>query len=211
MLLLGEIQQNNGAEKAVSMEAQLSEILNDVEAAEDILKERRFLAGKENPEEIERLAALIQKEMETAGDEKFPHIKTDAHTLELFYKMRLSTDVHCYRNAIKALEAYGIDCKKWSVNEYTLAHWDTEMLFAKYPMRQSLLNDAALDITYEDTKSFQYSEFQIRQHQYTDIFDYGNWRWNYDSKSARKLAESLDEYIMKYYRKFSMNFSGSMD
>lgn len=206
--IAGPSQIHDASEKAASMETQLSKILNDVETAEDILKERRFLDSKENPEEIERLTSLIEERQKIEGT-LFSDIKTDAHTLEKFYKALISYDAHYYINAIRALEAYGIDCKSLSVSEYTLACWDIEMFFMRYSMRQSILKDAAEDVVYEDTRRFYYNDFRISQHQYTDTFDYGKGNWNSMSASAKEIASLADERIMKYYRKFSMNFSGS--
>lgn len=215
---LKEAQENNALETEIagSIDINLSEILDSMETAEDILAERRFFDSKEDPKEIERLTALIDekiKAISAAGDNDFSNIQTDAHALELFYKVQLSDDPHCYSNAIKALEAYGVDCKKLS--EYTLARWDTETLFIIYSMRRSILEDAANNIIYDDEKIFYYRDFPIEQHTYTDTFNYGDRQWEYPANtsktSAKEIAESMDKRIMGYYRKFSMNFADGRD
>lgn len=201
--------------KISEIDEKAAQIIGEIELSSAAMAEREFLSGRDDSKEVESAVNFIKKKLdEDAKDEdpSFTNIKTDVNVVELFYKMRVTRELYQYSNCIKAMESVGIDCKAMSIDEYTLMLWDAECLFTIFQMRQSVLEDAAQDVVYESQQLYYYQTFKLlHMNEYSDTFDYGNWRKWFDPQPAKKTAASLDSDIMRYYRKFCMNFSKDTD
>lgn len=42
---------------------------------------------------------------------------------------------------------------------------------------------------------------------YSDLFDYGNWNFGYENRTARDLEDTFNGHMMAYYRRLLLNFS----
>lgn len=192
------------------LDGQLVQMLGQLELVSAAVEERQFLSGNASMAEVEEISKVIQENLaEDAKKESpsFTNIKTDAHALELFYKIWLSKELYHYSSFIKALERAGVDCESMSLDEYTLMQWDVEYFFALYNMRRSLLDDVAQDVAYEENKLFYYRDFKMsEQNTYSDVFDYGSWHVRYSPRSAKNVSTSLDEDFLKFYKKLNINF-----
>lgn len=192
----------------------IGQILDELEHSSGALREYLFLSSRYDPKEVEEIAKIIRGELEEdekEGSPDFKEIKTDKHVVEIFYKIRISRQLYQYINCIKALESVGINCKEMSIDEYTLMRWDTEVLFAIYSMRQELLDDVAQGVVYDETQYFYYREYKVKLDQYSDTFDYGNWRKKFQPDSAENIVSELDKQIMDFYQKLHMNFQKEID
>lgn len=192
------------------LDSQLVQILEELELVSAIMEERQFLSRNDDMAEVEKISAIIRESLEEDAEKdnpSFADIKANVHSLELFYKMRLSLQICQYSSFIKALESVGVDCEAMAVDEYMLMLWDVEYFFSLYNMRQSLLDDVSQGVVYEEEKLFYYQEFRVsEQNEYSDVFDYGTWRYQYQPQSAEKISNALDKYFIDYYRKLNMNF-----
>lgn len=193
-----------------SLDEQLAQTFDELELISAAAEERQFLSENDDVAEVEKICAVIQENLKKDAEKdnpSFTDIRDNAHSLELFYKIYLARELYHYSSFIKALEVSGIDCKSMSVDKYTLMLWDVEYYFSLYNMRQSVLDDAAQGVVYEENKEFLYQEFKVsKQNGYSDVFDYGTWRLWYSPRSAQEVADLLDEQILRYYQKFNMNF-----
>ncbi len=196
-------------QRIAAMNENLTAVNENISQLSDDVEAYQFIRSKEDQTEIDKIVQVIKdKHEETAGS--FPDLKTDRREVELFYKMRLSEEAYYYCNIIKALEAYGIDCGQMSVNEYDLMLWDTEKLYARYNMKESIQQDLNKDVFYEE-KYFSYNDFKINMSEHSDILNYEDWRYEIENKTAEEASQSLDRKIMNYYIKFHMNFSENID
>lgn len=193
-----------------SLDVQLARMLDELGLASAAAEERQFLSGNDDAAEVEKIYAVIQKKLEEDAEKdnpSFTDIRNNAHSLELFYKIYLALELYRYGSFIKALEASGVDCKSMSIDEYTLMLWDVEYYFSLYNMRQSVLDDAAQGVAYEENKEFRYQEFKVsKQNEYSDVFNYGTWQRWYSPRSAQEVAGLLDKDLIQYYQKFNLNF-----
>lgn len=191
---------------------EISEINDNILKLHQNFSEYQFFKSKEDQQQID----LILDDILTLNEEKegetpiFSDLKDNKHSLELFYKMKLSNKSYYYYNIIKAFEAYGIDCEKFSINEYVLALWDVESLYALYNMRKSLENDLANNTFYEEN-CLSYDEFKMNMSEYSDTFSYDDWYLPYRNKTVSEIMESLDSVIISFYKKFYMNFNKNME
>lgn len=187
---------------------QISEVNDNILKLHQNFSEYQFFKSKENQQQIDLiLDNILTLEVENST---FSDLKDNKHTLELFYKMLLSNDLYYYYNIIKAFEAYGIDCEKFSINEYILALWDVERLYALYNMRKNLENDLANNTFYEE-KFLYYDEFKVNMSEYSDTFSYGKWSQSFRNKTVSEIMKGLDSIIIDFYKKFYMNFNKNME
>lgn len=193
-----------------SLDGQLVQMFGELELASAAVAERQFLSKNVNTEEVEKISAIIQKRLKEDAEKdnpSFVNLKTYVHALELFYKIYLARELCHYSSFIKALGAVGVDCEAMAVDEYMLMLWDVEYFFSLYNMRQSLLDDVAQGVVYEEEKLFPYQEFRVsEQNEYSDVFDYGTWRRQFSPQSAEEISNTLDKNFINYYRKLNMNF-----
>ncbi len=196
-------------EKIAAMNENLASVNENINQLSDDVEAYQFLRSKEDQAEINTIIQVIEEKYNDSAD-YFPDLKTSKHDVELFYKMRLCEEPYYYCNIIKALEAYGIDCVQMSINEYDLMLWDTEILYAKYNMKESIQEDLNKNIFYEE-KVFRYDDFKINMSEYSDILNYNDWRYTHENVTAEEVNERLSKRIMKYYVKFHMNFSENID
>lgn len=163
-----------------------------------------FLYAKENQQEIE---TILQKmiDINNENSDAFPNLKTNKHEIELFYKGKLTEEPYFYCNIIKAFEAYGINCKELSIDEYVLMLWDTQCLYIIYSMKKDLEDDLKSN-TFFDERSFDYNDYKINMNENSDTFDYEDWRYTYTNKTAKEISKEMSNIIINYYKKFSMNF-----
>lgn len=156
--------------------------------------------------EIDQIVKRID-EMYNKHSNSFPDLRTDIYSLELFYKMFLSEKVYYYCNIIKAFEIFGVDTEKLELEENTLFIWDIQTLYITYNMQKKNLDNICLDKNAMG-EAFKYNEYRISMQKYSDTFDYGSWRRDYEDVTAAETEEKLNEVIMNYYKKFMINFSG---
>lgn len=201
---VSEIDENN-----TDIYNELTEIKEKVDKISENEDEYNFLNSKEDLEEVYEITEKI-KELQDENSEYFSELKTSKQKVQLFYKMQLGTMQYHYCNVIKAFEAYGINCEEMSIDEYKLVLWDIERLYALYNMKESIQNDLAENIFYEK-KELLYDDFRVNMSKHSDIFDYEGWRMSYENKTAEQVRDSLNEYIMDYYKKFSLNFRENID
>ena len=193
----------------------LYDMNSNIETLLEYQEEEQFWKAKSDPAEIEKIFRIIDQQYQKT-EASFTELKTDERSVELFYKIVLADKPYAYCNIISAMEAYGIDCEKFSIDERRLVVWDTEKLFACYSMLDSLGMDIAQDITYEGNaemdgkpvRQFMYNQYRIMdRNQYSDTLNYNNWNWYTSDLSAQKIGSKIDNRIMAYYKKFLLNFS----
>lgn len=200
-------------EGILSADEQISQLAKDLQRYSETAEEQQFFADKYDPAEVEKIIGVIRKDLEEDAENESPSfsdIRTDAHTVEIYYKMRLGDQAFYYANLIRALGSVGIDCETMSIDEYELMTWDVERLFAEYDMRQSRLSDAVQGKSYEEAQRLYYRDHQINSNEYSDTTDYEDWRKQYGAPiSGEDIVRRLDDDIMKYYKKLHMNFQTS--
>ena len=104
----------------------------------------------------------------------------------------------------------GIDCMSYGIDEYKLIIWDTEQMFSYYNMKKSLETKRSENPTYELFQRF-YNDYKVRHERYEDDFDYKNWYFRARNKDVISIMVDLDEYIMSYFDKFSINFKPAVN
>ncbi len=134
----------------------------------------------------------------------YSDLQADRKEVEIFYKMKISIEPYYYSDIIKAFEEKGINFKKLSIDENVLRRWDTQMLYANYQMQKEIKKDLNKNITY-DKKSLRFEDYKMTQSSYKDTLNYGSWQTTYSGSTAEEVYNKLDETIMAYYDKFSMN------
>lgn len=164
----------------------------------------RLCQKKEDQKQIVNILTEIRKE------ESFPELMLDKKQIELFYKMRIAEKPYYYINIIKAFEAYGIDCENMRIDEYTLALWDTERLFALYNMRKCLENEMDEDTFYEEWKAY-YNDNKAVTPEYRDNLDYMDWSYTATNMNVSEIMEKLNNRIMNCYVKLNMNFRKTIE
>ena len=193
----------------------ISNMNSNMETMLEYQEEQSSWKEKKNPTEIEKVLQIIDQEYKKR-EESFTELKTNEKNVELFYKIFLSNIPYAYCNIISAMEAYGIDCEEFSIDERKLVVWDTEMLFVCYSILDSLGMDIAQDITYEanaevdgkPVRKYIYNQYRIMdRNRYSDTLNYNSWYWYSSDLSAQKIGSQIDTRIMKYYKKFLLNFS----
>lgn len=164
-----------------------------------------YFADNIDQTQIDEIVKLID-EMYNDYIESFPNLRTDAYSLELFYKMYLAEEAYYYCNIMKALEEFGVDIEKLELKENTLFMWDIETLYITYNMQKKNFENMCSD---ENTmgESFIYNENRVTMQRYSDTFDYGNWRRSWENYTVAEIEEKLNNIILKYYKKFIINFS----
>ena len=165
----------------------------------------RFWEDKEDQQEVDAILKEIRKE-----DSPFLTQPLNEWQTEVAYKMRLSALPYHYYNIIKAMESIGIDCRSYGIDEYKLIIWDTERLFAYYNMKKSLETKRSENPTYELFQRF-YNDYKVRHERYEDDFDYKNWRFQLENVDTISSMARLDNYIMSYFDKFSINFKPAVN
>lgn len=193
-----------------SMSKNLKKIETDAAKLAESIHREQSLKDKEDQKEIAAILLLIQEHSDAAYDNgslAFPDLKTDKEMVEFFYKMRLSEDTceYYYCNILKAMEGYGIDCEGFEIDEFTLAHWDTDILFMDYNMRKSLVMEQGENDEYEKDWP-QFNDYKITIGEYSDSLDYKNWYIQFPDRKLSDMIKFRDDSILKYYNKFKRNF-----
>lgn len=215
--IIDDMLTENGTEQERLDKARIriSDMNSEMEDILECQKEQQFWKEKKEPKEIAEVLQKIDQEYKNR-EASFTELKNDEQSVELFYKMFLADMPYAYCNIISAMEAYGIDCEKLSIDEKKLVVWDTEMLFVCYSIQDSLSLDAAQDITYEanaevDDKpviKYVYNQYRVLdRHRYSDTLNYNNWYWYTPNMSAKTISSQLNTRIMRYYEKLLLNFS----
>lgn len=198
-------QNNEIINELIDIDSHMSETEDTVELLKAQIYEDMFWYGQNDPEEIKAIVEQITKDCSDSPD-SYPDIESDADSVEMLYKMRLSNMEYHYHNIVEAFEACGIKCKEMSIDEHTLMLWDTEILYNYYSMFQGMQEDAAEDIAYEDNRNLFYNDFKVSMNEYSDTFDYKGW-FLPSRNTARGVVDNLHNVIMSFYSKFATNFS----
>lgn len=187
---------------------QINENLNNLEIHFDSIVHdqsiSRLCTSTEDPEEVEEILQKITKDL-TERKDNFQNIKKEKNQLELYYKIFLTGLPYHYYNILKALESYGIDCKKNNITEYTLAVWDLQYLLLAYNMRVDL--EKYDDNEYFDSFTFDLGEYKVKEvTAVNDSLDYNNWQYKNDGCTAKQLKEISTERYYNCYKKICLNF-----
>ena len=196
-----------------SRDASLENLLGDMTSASGVadklseaLPSQALLSTSSDPAEVEAVLAKMEEDRETL-ESSFPNIKTNRDEAMLYYKMKLYSEVWRYSSMITAFQAYGIDCQGLGIDEYTLLVWDAENLYNIYSMKKELEEDWGPD-TFFSKKELYFNEHKMDDvGDYSDLFDYGNWNFGYENRTARDLEDTFNGHIMAYYRRLLLNFS----
>lgn len=173
-----------------------------------MLQSQALLFTSSDPDEVQAVLDKMEEDREVI-ENSFPTIKTDCNTVMLFYKMRLYKQVWHYSSMITAFETYGIDCQGLGIDEYTLLVWDAENLYNLYSMKKELEEDWGPNTLYTE-KELYFNDYKMDDmNEYSDLFNYGNWRFSYENMTAQDLEDRFNEHIMHYYRRFILNLSRS--
>lgn len=187
---------------------QINEKLSNLEIHYDSIVHDQTLSqlctSTQDPEEIEEILQQIKRNL-TEYKDNFQEIKKEKSQLELYYKIFLTGHSYHYYNIIKALEAYGIDCKKNNITENTLAVWDLQYLLLVYNMRVDL--EKYDDNEYFDSFTFNLNDYKAKEvTAVNDSLDYDNWKYKHDGCTAKQLKEVSTERYYNCYKKICQNF-----
>lgn len=191
-----------------NLELQMDSLGQELKALSNGFSGYQFRSGMENLKEAEEIYEKILELVEANGQVIFPDLKEDKQEVELFYKVRLVDKEYHYCNIISALEMYGVDCEKMSIDEYQLALWDIETLFIHYSMYKKA-TELEKGVALEEAV-FEYNDYRISMSEYSDTFDYGRWRQNFANFTADEILDSLDKAMLKFYKKLNMNFNAEI-
>lgn len=200
-------------ENRARLEEVLEQLQGDVDvisgefaALSETLKSQAFLSQETYQSEVQAILDQLNQN-QAAINKRFPNLKTDVRTFKLFYKTQHHEQVYHYSSMIKAFETYGIDCKSFKVDEFTLMHWDVESLYILYAMKKELEPEWANNPVYS-MKTYLYDEFKVSDmNELSDLFDYLDSALAFEGKTVQELDEIFSGYILNYYKLFHLNFS----
>ena len=75
-----------------------------------------------------------------------------------------------------------------------------------YFMKKSLELELVENPIYP-SKYLKYNDYKITMNEYSDLFNYGNWRFFYENTSAQEIEQKFNDQIMGYYKRFHLNFT----
>lgn len=188
-----------------NLELQMDSLGKELRTLSEGVSEYQFWSGMEDQKEAEEIYQKILELVKINGEVIFPDLKDDKQEVELFYKVRLTDKEYHYCNIISALEMYGVDCEKMSIDEYQLVLWDIETLFIHYSMYKKAA-ELEKGVTFEEA-IYEYNDYRISMSEYSDTFDYSGWRQNFPNRTADEILDSLDNAILKFYKKLNLNFN----
>lgn len=198
-------EQDELAQALSSLQNRVDETTSGIAGLVGTLESGGLLSGKSEPDEVQSVLDKLTEDEEFIST-NFPNIKSNRDDAMLCYKMRLYELICHYSSILRAFEEYGIDCNALGIDQYTLIRWDLEKLYAFYSMKQELEADLPDNIFYS-SKPLLFNDHRVSMNEYSDIYDYGDWRIIYENISAQEYEERLDERIMIFYKRFHLNFS----
>ena len=159
-----------------------------------------FVSNKWDHSQIDEILGILNEEY---YPEEFNDLRNNTYQIELYYKVRLSERKYYYYNVIQAFEKFGINCKKFNIDENDLLVWDLHRLYILYQMKDSIKEQ--LDSEKEFGKRLNNEDFKIKKEEYGDSIYYKRWGRSYEEYTPKEIDKFLNDEIMDYYDKFMEN------
>lgn len=199
-------QQNreNTSQALESLRGDVEQASKELEKLNNALKAEVSSSKETYLSEVQELGKVLAGK-QSLIDSSFPNMKTDEKELELFYKTQLYEEIRHYSSFVSALEEYGVECANMGINECTLMLWDVENLYIFYGMKKEL-ELGLLENEWYESKDLEFNSYKVAMNQYSDLLNYGSWRFTYENQFAKDLEKIFDGFIMNYYKRFHLNF-----